>query len=33
MLRIKVLLRPQGQLIDFLFLRQKVTLPHSVPVL
>lgn len=33
MLHIEVLLRPQGQLVDFLFLQQKITLPHSVPAL
>ena len=31
MLRIEVLLRPHGQFVDFLFLQQKITLPHSVP--
>lgn len=33
MLRIEVLLRPHGQFVDLLFLRQKITLPHSVPAL
>ena len=33
MLHIEVLLRLQGQLVDFLFLQQKITLPHSVPAL
>lgn len=33
MLRIEVHLRPQGQFVDFLFLQQKITLPHSVPAL
>lgn len=33
MLHIEVLLRPQGQLVDLLFLTTEITLPHSVPAL